>query len=206
MKRISMMFAVVALAGVACGKSSSDPNTVGGDPDLVNGGVGVVYNTPGAGGASATITANDGGVATIHVVAPAPTDAALRRYYDLIPADKKVAGGLAFDTRMKLTTEGIQDTQNKDHALHTVVKYGANVGDQYVLTKSDGSKITRTVTAKSTEDDYFWGGMLIKVIEVEQSSAVPGVKKFVWYANHKFGLVALKIVNDDDTSVSLPIY
>jgi hypothetical protein len=82
----------------------------------------------------------------------------------------------------------------------------AAVGDQYVLTKSDGVKITRTVKSVSTTDDFPYGFLLIKVIKVEQDSRVPGVKAFRYYANHKFGIVRFEIVNDDDSVVAFPIY
>ena len=92
-----------------------------------------------------------------------------------------------------------------DHILKLaegiIVDYDSKVGDEYKT--SDG---VRTVTSKSTEDDYFWGGMLIKVMEVEETPNKFGVKKIVYQTNHKFGLVAVEFTFDDDSFAILPIY
>ncbi len=205
MTRRSPLLAVAALTIAACGNSSSNSNTLGGDTNVPAGAVGSVIssNMP----AQMTITGNSGGIATLHVTADVSTVPQLATYLDLLPASMKSgATGLAFDTTMKITSEGFQDTFNKDHALFTLVNYNAAVGDQYVLTKSDGVKVTRTVKSVSTTDDFPYGFYMIKVIQVEQDSRVPGVKAFRYYANHRFGIVQVDIVNDDGSVVSFPVY
>jgi hypothetical protein len=207
MKRNPALVVIAALVAVACGKTASDPNTIGGDANVPAGVVGSTISTSSDIPAQMTITSNGGGIATVHVTADIASIPGLKKYYDLMPASMKSgANALAFDTTMKVTAEGYQDTFNKDRALHTIVKFDAAVGDKYVLTKSDGVKITRTVTQVSTTDDFPYGFFLIKVIKVEQDSRVPGVKAFRFYANHRFGIVQFEIVNDDDSVVRFPIY
>jgi hypothetical protein len=82
-----------------------------------------------------------------------------------------------------------------------LVKYDCNVGDTYKLTKSDGTTITRTVTQKSTTDDFYYGGILIKTMTIEQDSRIPGIKKIIYKVNHKFGLVYLTAVAEDGSSI-----
>jgi len=209
MRRSSSLLVAAAIAAAACGKQASDAsqNTLGGDPDVPAGVVGSVISTTSTIPAEMIITANSGGQATVHVTADVSSLPQLQRYVDLVPVALRFgASQLAFDTTLKVTSEGIQDTFNKDHALHTIVKYGAAVGDQYVLTKSDGVKITRTVKSVSTTDDFPYGFFNIKVTQVEQDSRVPGVKAFRYYANHRFGIVRFEIVNDDDSVVAFPVY
>jgi hypothetical protein len=69
------------------------------------------------------------------------------------------------------------------------------------LTKTDGKTITRTVTAKSTTDDFYYGGILIKTITVEQDPKLPGIRKFIYRLNHKFGLVYLQVVAEDGSTI-----
>ena len=208
MGRRSSLLIAAAVVAAACGKQSdSSPNTIGGDTNVPAGVVGSVVSTSSTIPAGMTITGNSGGQIAVHVTADVSSLPQLQRYVDLLPASlRSGASKLAFDTTMKVTSEGYQDTFNKDHALHTIVKFGAGVGDQYVLTKSDGVKITRTVKSVSTTDDFPYGFLLIKVIKVEQDSRVPGIKAFRYYANHKFGIVQFEIVNDDDSVVAFPIY
>jgi hypothetical protein len=83
------------------------------------------------------------------------------------------------------------------------VKYDAKVGDQWSYTTKGGKNITRKVTAVSTTDDFFWSGMLIKAITVEQNLPYPGFTKAVYRANHKFGMVAVEVFLEDGTSMSM---
>jgi len=73
----------------------------------------------------------------------------------------------------------------------TIVKYNANVGDKYEFTSSNGMKITRTVTYKSTTDDYQVGFWYLKVIKVEETREDPLMEKITYITNHKFGLVGV---------------
>lgn len=118
---------------------------------------------------------------------------------------KDAAGNLVCEGKFKMTDGGILDYNNKDHKPFALVKYDAAVGDKYTLEKSDGTKITREVVRKSTTDDFLWSGMAIKTIDVEQSSNIPGVSKIVYFSNHKFGLVAVRVYMEDGSTPQLDL-
>jgi hypothetical protein len=146
--------------------------------------------------ATVTITSIADGVDKIHVVSNIPSTLAAQ-----VPAKYKDSSGkLVYDLKVKMTDKGILDYQNMDHEPFVLVKYDAKVGDKYTLEKSNGTTITREVVRKSTDDDYYWGGMLIKTTDVEQDSRIPGVKKIEYFTNHKFGLVGIRVYMEDGTS------
>ncbi len=149
------------------------------------------------------VTKNDNGIATIHINAKTKDITQLQPYLSLLPPSAfDDSGNISADFKLKITTDGIQDYFNKDGKAHTIVKYNSNVGDKYQLTKSDGTTITRTVTGKDTSDVFPWGLYLIKTITVEQDSRIPGISKIIMKANHKFGLVFISFVMDDNSIVS----
>lgn len=122
----------------------------------------------------------------------------------IIPSNLKGSDGkLNFTTKVKMTDEGILDYSNSDQAPFVAVKYDSNVGDKYTLKKSSGETITRTVVRKSTTDDYYWGGMIIKTIDVEQTDCYPGIKKYQYFFNHKFGVVGVAITTEDGSVLRL---
>ncbi len=214
---IAILFAVIL---ISCNKVNSsdeknDPNVIGGDTNIPLAQTGNTASTGSVnvGGdyyninSSFEITKNENGIATIKVSADLSQVPGLAAFNTLIPSEMKDSSGkINTEVRLKITSEGIQDFFNKDQKLHTLVKYDCNVGDQYKLTKSDGKTITRTVTAKSTTDDTPYGIMYIKTITIEQDSRVPGIKKFIYKANHRFGLVYFEIVAEDGSSASTNIY
>ena len=184
-------------SGTIGGSSSISVNTVGNtflNSVQING-ISFAANS------SITVTKVENGVATIGVKSKLPANNAL---VNLIAAKyKDASGNLDCTGKVKMTDEGILDYTNKDEAPFVLVKYDAKVGDKYVLEKSDGSKITREVVRKSTADDYYWGGMMIKTIDVEQDSRIPGIKKIVYFTNHKFGLVGVRLYMEDGTTSQL---
>ena len=214
MKRIFSLLTVVSLL-VSCNLlpdtkiSSTD---VGGDTNLTMNATGTkvttsvqVGGTGTAYPASATITSSVDGVVTADVKLTLPKNNSLA---SLIPANlKDASGNLSTTGKYKNTSEGILDYTNKDGKPFVIVNYSSNVGDKYVLTKSDGTTITRTVTAKSTTDDYpvMGGTMLIKTMTVEQDSRIPGVNKIVYITNHKYALVAIVIYMNDGTSTKISL-
>jgi len=111
-----------------------------------------------------------------------------------------ISGGQA-----KITENGIMNVYDEGNLL--LVNYNtASVGDKYSL-KTGGRKIEREVTAKSTEDDFFWGWMLIKTIDIEETGrGIPGVNKITYFTNHKFGLVGLKVEFEDGSVKQVGIY
>jgi len=153
------------------------------------------------------ITKNESGLLTISIKADPTGSSKIQEYVNKIPATITDASGKINTTfQVKSTSEGIQDFFNKDGKQHTLVKYDANVGDKYQITKSDGKTITRTVTQKSSTDDFPYGFMNIKVVTVEQDSRIPGVKKIVYKANHKFGLVHVEVFLEDGSTASSYVY
>jgi hypothetical protein len=154
-------------------------------------------------GARMTITKNEGGLVTAKVTADPTKDPRIAKFAALIPSSaKKPDGTIDTEVKFRVTTEGVQDFFNKDGKPHTVVKYAGNVGDTYKISKSDGTVITRTIVAKSDKDDFPYGFFDIKTMTVEQDSRIPGIKKIVIRANHKFGIVHVEAVADDGSTMS----
>lgn len=117
-----------------------------------------------------------------------------------VVGDKVSTEGMDF----KITTEGLELKTGPGAGV--LVKYDSKVGDTYPI-GSTGK--FRTVVAKTGVDDYPYGFMLIKVVQVEESPnylKVGGVSKITYVANHKFGLVGVKFSLDDGTSATFPIY
>jgi hypothetical protein len=200
-------------SGASGGGGPSPP--LGGDTSIALGSVGNVFSNIGGinvGGdtvladVAMTVVKNEGGVATLKLKADLSKDPRLAKLDKLIPSSMKDASGkIDADLKLRITSEGVQDYLNRDSAQHTLVSYGSSVGDTYKLTKSNGATITRTVVAKSDQDDFPYGFMLIKTMTVEQDSRIPGVKKFVIRANHKFGIVYLAMVAEDGTTIGTTI-
>ncbi|MDP3398909.1 MAG: hypothetical protein Q8S23_07155 [Bacteroidales bacterium] len=103
--------------------------------------------------------------------------------------------------KFKSTTEGIESIYGFDPGI--IIKYSSSVGDTYDIL---GSSTKREVTAKSTSDDFSWGGMMIKVIKVEENINRGGVKKITYFGNHKWGIVAIRFDFDDGSYSQFPIY
>lgn len=152
------------------------------------------------------IIKNENGIVTISVVCDIPSIPELKQFIDKIPKEVIKDGKINTTLKFKLTSEGIQDYFNADQKGHTVVKYNAKVGDEYNLTKSNGKTIKRKVIARSDKDDFPYGFFDIKTITTEQDSRIPGIKKFEYRTNHKFGLVHVKAFMDDGTIVQSYVY
>lgn len=199
----------------SCNKESSDnDSTLNGSTDITLNKSGNTFSSLiSANGqstnatASATISKNESGIATLHVTANIKNASGLTFIKNLIPAKYLDAqGNVLLDGKVKATDEGIMDYTNADGKPFVMVRYDCNVGDKYKLTKADGKIITRTVTQKSTTDDYYYGMMLIKTITVEQDSRIPGISKIIYKFNHKFGIVYVEAVAQDGTKAGMQIY
>jgi hypothetical protein len=205
MKKFALFFAAfIALTISSCDliDSLTDKDSVDGDQSTM-GQVGSevsAFDVPGIEGAKATVVSLDGGISSFSGEAKI-TDPALLNLISNIPeftvtGDKISVTGLKF----QVTKEGIA---SKVPAFPgTIVKYDSKVGDKYKVIEG----VEREVTSKSTDDDYPYGFMLIKVMKVEESpSIIPGVSKMVYIANHKFGIVGLEVTLDDNTTKSFSI-
>ena len=110
--------------------------------------------------------------------------------------------------KLKVTDAGIQDfiaSDGDESRPFTIVKYDAEVGDEYTFNK-DGNTIKRRVVSRSTEDEYpvaFWLLKVIKVRETEENH--PLIEEIVYVTNHKYGLVGieLKLKNGEEAGATL---
>lgn len=88
-----------------------------------------------------------------------------------------------------------------------LVKYDSAVRDTYTTTTP--GKV-RTVVSKTGLDDYPYGYYNIKTIQVEStlgnSNGMGGINNITYIANHRFGMVGVKVDFEDGTSAKFPIY
>jgi hypothetical protein len=117
-----------------------------------------------------------------------------------INGDNVTATGFQF----KQAIEGIESFVGLGPGI--IVNFNSGVGATYPV-GSTGR--TRTVISKSTTDDYYYGGLMIKVMKIEEPT--PGLKslgvsKITYWANHKFGLVGVQFDLNDDSSLTFPMY
>jgi len=204
----SLFILAIAIAILSCKKSDSslDSGSIGGSTNIPINTVGNTFSNSVVVGSSAysgTITISDvtNGVSTVKFKSAIPTNIPILQ--GIKAKYKDASGNLVCEGKFKMTDQGILDYNNKDHKPFLLVNYNSNVGDKYTLVKSDGTKITREVVRKSTTDDFYWGGMIIKTIDVEQTSNIPGVKKITYFSNHKFGLVAVRVEMEDGSKPQL---
>ena len=101
------------------------------------------------------------------------------------------------EIKVKATDKGIQDfvySKGNTNKPFTLIKYEDGVGAKYTFTADDGTKYTREIVSKSTEDDYPLGFWNIKVTKVEETQPNdPLLKTISYYTNHKFGLVGIEL-------------
>ncbi len=123
---------------------------------------------------------------------------------ELIPGTVTISGNeVQADIKIKVTDEGGQLIFNDGTKL-TLINYDAKVGDKYTATIGN-TKLESEVIEKSTEDDYSWGGMYIKVIKVKAKSTVPGISNVILIYNHKFGLVGANVYFEDGSVKNISI-
>jgi len=198
-----LLFAICLMPFFSCKKG--DTASIGGSQSEF----GEVGNTIdwtvgqfGISGAEMYVSALENGVSTFTCSATASNST----YVDLlklVPTDRfpgtvNITGNTVEATvNAKITDEGMQVIFNDGSKL-TLVNYNAKVGDKYSATVG-GVTLENEVVQKSTEDDYYWGGMLIKVITVKYNSHSPGINYVEHYYNHNFGLVGLAIYFEDGT-------
>jgi len=192
---------MAALVFTSCKKNK---DSLGGAPSPI-GEAGVTFSTnygtiAGVSNVAATVASLNNGVSSINGSATV-TNATIKNIVSNHP-EATINGNNVTITgvEFKMTTEGVEAVYGLQPGI--IVKYDSNVGDTYSL--DDG--VTRTVTAKSTDNDFYWGGMLIKIIQVEEKLNKFGVKKILYWGNHRFGLVAIEFQFDDNSTARFPIY
>jgi hypothetical protein len=187
-----------------------DPNELGGSTDIpinsVGNEFGLIISADGEsiqGNEDIKIKENQNGVLTLTVKGDLSNYPEYVNILKNSPIPIPVENGIVnFEAQFKSTSNGIQDNFNADKAFVTLAKYDAKVGDTYTYTPTTGEKIVRRVTKKSTSDDFEYGFMHIKVIEVEQETTVSGIDKFIYKVNHKYGLVHFIMLMEDGSTVS----
>lgn len=214
MKKILFLLMVSMTMLYSCKKASSNSDELGGDTNIPLNVVGNTFSpTVYVNGnyenitSDIKITQSVNGINTIKIMADLSQSSSLSSFNNLIPSSMKDSlGRVNLTANFKMTSEGMQDWANNDKKAFIAVKYDGSVGDQYVMKKSNGTTITRTITQKSTTDDFSYGFYLIKTITVEQNTFIPGIKKYVAKFNHKFGLVYVEVQAEDGSVASSIIF
>lgn len=146
---------------------------------------------------SMSVTSLENGISTITAQATV-TNPLILNVLSNLPECTVNGNTVSGTAKFKITTEGIES--ENDSYSGVLVKYSSKAGDTY----KGASGYKREVVSKSTEDDYSFGFYLIKVLEIEESPcSVPGVKKLVYFANHKFGIVGAEVTYDDNTTMNI---
>ncbi len=183
---------------------SKNKDKLGGAPSPI-GEEGVTFETSfgtiaGVSNAEASVISLENGVSSISGSATV-TNSTIKNILSNHPEATIDGNNVTLDgVEFRITTEGIEAVYGLEPGI--IVKYDSNVGDKYNI----GGGVTREVIAKSTDNDYFWGGMNIKVIQVEENTNKFGTKKIYYWANHRFGLVGIEFQFDDNSTAKFPIY
>lgn len=205
-KWLCILTALAVISVLSCKKTDDYSGNLGGSTDLTSNAVGFKYTGSLKIGSSSTstdakaeVTKNSGGITEIKATGTLPA-----KIKSLITTSSYVNANGVVNVSGKFvnSTEGVAYVNASGDQV-ILVKYDAKVGDQWSYTTKGGKNITRKVTAVSTTDDFFWSGMLIKAITVEQNLPYPGFTKAVYRANHKFGMVAVEVFLEDGTSMSM---
>ena len=205
MKTKLLFCAAIALLLISCEKYSILTQSLGGTQSPI-GEVNTAFtfsNITGISNSTASVTELTGGVSKISFTGMV-TDSkllALTSYLSNVTVSGNTVSG---DMKAKITSNGIETVHEGGKLI--LVKYNAKVGDVYSLKTGDAT-IKREVMSKSVDDDYYWGGMLIKTMVVKETGhTAPGISKIEYIANHKFGLVGAKLYFTDGTSKSIDVY
>lgn len=188
---------------LSCESDSDDLGGSQSDMGLTGNSFSISSSLTGVSNASATITELNDGVSTLAYSVTVSNDSYLSLIQSL--SGPSVTGNtVSGEGQYRFTSEGIEAIYND--GTFTLVDYGAKVGDVYTCTHGNAN-IRREVSEVASEDDFYWGGMLIKTIEVEETGrGIPGVSKIIYRYNHKFGLVNAKVIFEDGTSAETLVY
>lgn len=152
----------------------------------------------------AVVTTNEDGV-SVYSGSCTVDNPVLKNMLSNIP-ELTINGNTVSSTSVKFkhTTEGIEFLSGPTAGIWA--KYSSSVGDKYPI-GSTGDY--RTVVSKSTDDDYPYGFMNIKVMEVEETPNAllgTGIRKITYFANHRFGLVGIVFTFEDNSTAWFPVY
>lgn len=153
----------------------------------------------GVGEISGTVTENINGVSTVNLSATVTDDFILQLVNNVAGFTVNGNNVMAPTLKIKATNEGFESIQGFDPGI--LVKFDSEVGDKYNTAWGN----VRTVTHKSTTNDYYWDGMNIKVLKVEEPKSSDGVTKIIYYANHNWGIVGVEFVFETGNSLKFPV-
>lgn len=210
-KLVTMLtFFFIGILSVSCDDSSdNDPNVLtGSQSDMGLVGVDVSSSSieiAGVSNFSAEVESLENGISSYTAQANV-SNSLLKNMISNFPGVVIDGNTVSIDNfQIQQTTGGIKCMTGP--LAGVLVNYDSAVGDTYTTTTS--GKV-RTVVSKSTEDDYPYGFYLIKTIQVEStlgnSGGIAGVNNITYIANHKFGMVGVKVDFEDGTSAKFPIY
>jgi|WetSurMetagenome_2_1015567.scaffolds.fasta_scaffold164556_2 hypothetical protein len=205
---------ILALAFVSCKKDSVD--TLGGTQSAM-GAVGATVSSSSA--AVAGVSSITGRVATLTdgvssfsgsaVITNATIKNIMSNWSGAVISGNNVT---VTGIKARFTSEGIEGIEPLEPGV--IVNFSSQVGDTY----KGSNGVVRTVMSVSTTDDYYWGGaenkdgtpgkggFNIKVMKVEETPNVLGVKKITYIANHKWGLVGVEFTFDDNSVAKFPVF
>lgn len=203
--------ATILMSCFSCEKllKKDDPTELSGDTSpMGEAGVTVESSSAPISGVSnftATVTSLKEGVSSYNASATV-TNTLLKNMVANFPG-VTVVGNTVSITNMKMqqTTGGIKCLTGPGAGI--IVKYDSEVGDTYPIGETGN---VRKVVSKTGVDDYSYRMLLIKTIQVESNpnnlKSAAGVSKITYVANHKYGLVGVKVAFDDGTSTKFPVY
>jgi len=206
-----LIFSAVLFCSPSCKKDSADSssgNSIGTDPSPM-GAAGTTVSSSsapiaGVSDLNAIVTSLANGVSSYSgsgVVTNATIKNILANFPQFTISGDNVS---VTDFQFRQTLGGIECLNSIGPGI--IVNYNSSVGATYTVGTTGR---TRTVVAKSTDDDYSYGMLLIKVVQVEEptpSLKSVGVSKVTYWANHKFGLVGVQYNFTDGTTAKFPVY
>ena len=206
-KLFNLLFVLLCvIITVSCDKDDNLPNVLGGSQSPA-GEEGNSFTTgsyiSGVSNVSATITDLTDGISTLSYSVDV-TDNDYLTMLNSLAGTTVIGNKVSGEAKYRFTTEGIQSIYDDGSLI--LVKYDAKVGDVYTA-KHNGSTVRREVIAVSKDDDYYWGGMLIKTTDVRDTGRnIPGVSEVIYKYNHKFYIVGVEVVFEDGSTKEVGIY
>ena len=127
-----------------------------------------------------------------------------------------IYNGKTYQLEGKFTDKAIYDyvySNGDKKKPFTLVNFDAEVGDQWEF-KVGTQTVVRKVVHKSAEDDTFYGMLMIKTIDVEETipsglqvkGAASPFTKILWKFNHKFGFIMATGTKTNASIVNLYSY
>jgi hypothetical protein len=127
-----------------------------------------------------------------------------------------VYNGKTYQLEGKVTENGIYDyvySHGDKNKPFTLVKFDAKVGDKWEF-KVGNQTVVREVVYVSTKDDTYYGMLMIKTIDVEETipsglqvkGAASPFTKILWKFNHKFGFIMAFGTKTNGSMVNLYSY